>query len=158
MPLSFFDTCALQHKYVTGPHSRRIRSLVTKTSTTSYISEWTVVEMASALSNRCRQGSLPNSAYDAMNRQFLKDIAEGRLNVRPLAPPELQRARQLIRYAGVLGRNRISSGDALVATCCLDLALAEQQRVVFYTSDRKLYNVLTTIDAFKKAVKLTLVL
>jgi hypothetical protein len=114
--------------------------------------------MASALSNRCRQGGLPHRAYDTMNRQFLKDIAEGRLTVRPLAATEIQRARQLIRYAGVLGRNKISSGDALVATCSLDLALDSRQRVIFYTSDRPLYNVLTTIDAFTKALKLTLVL
>jgi hypothetical protein len=116
------------------------------------------VEIASALSNRCRQGSLPDAVFDAMNRKFLRDIAEERLMVRPMAPPEMQRARWLIRYAGVLGRHRISSGDALIATCCLDLALHLRERVVFYTSDRPLYNVLQTIDAFTAALEMELVL
>ena len=114
--------------------------------------------MASALSNRCRQGGLPNSAYDSMNRRFLLDVAEGHLKVRPLNPPEMERARRLIRYAGVLGRLRISSGDALVATSCLDLALESRQKAIFFTSDQPLYNVLVKVDAFAKALRIQLVL
>lgn len=36
--------------------------------------------------------------------------------------------------------------------------LGARQKVVFYTSDRPLYNVLRTIDAFTKALKMILVL
>jgi len=91
-----------------------------------------------------------------MNRVFLRDLAEGRLKVRPLNPFEIERARRLIRYAGVLGRNRITSGDALVATCCLDLALELRQKAIFFTSDRPLHRVLGTVDAFKKALRIEL--
>ena len=89
-----------------------------------------------------------------MNLQFLRDVAKGRLVVRPVTTREIRRARDLLRFAGVVKRKGISSGDALVASSCLYLTYELKSKVVFFLSDTGLFNLLGSVNAFTAAVDL----
>jgi predicted nucleic acid-binding protein len=156
MPVYFFDTSALQHRYMDGPYSKRIRRIISTGSNECFIADITVLEIASALGNRCRQGNLRYQRYDQANDRFWEDIAEGRLIVRDTSQRDVMRARNLLRYAGVLKRRRLQSADALVAVTCLELALERGEAIIFYTSDWTLYDILSQIDAFNAALTLRL--
>jgi len=156
VPCFFFDTAALQHRYVEGPYSRTVRKIVSDRRWDTFIAEITVLEMASALARRCRKQNWPESRYDVLDMRFLRDIADHRLRVRRITRRDILRARHLIRFAGMLRRRNISSADALIATCCLALALERKERVAFYTSDKSLYSILQEIDAFRSALALRL--
>jgi predicted nucleic acid-binding protein len=150
----FFDTSALQQRYVRSQGSRRIRRIISDHRNRCYISEWTVLEIASALGKRCRGAQLDISDFDSMNQEFFRDVAKGRLVVRPVTSREIRRARDLLRFAGIVKRKSLSSGDALVATSCLYLAYELKTRVPFYLSDRGLFNLLGYVNAFAAAVDL----
>ncbi len=154
MGIHFFDTSALQHRYVSGPHTRRVRRIISDQRCECYIADWTVLEIASGLAKRCRAGNLTIQSYDAMDTRFFEDLAGGRLKVRESTPQEIRRARDLLRFAGVIKRRRLTSGDALIAVSCLDLALERKCRVNFYMSDNPLYNILQDIGAFTSALSL----
>src|SRR5258706_4537155 len=155
--ISFFDTCALQHKYVDGPHSRRIRQIIGGVSRECFVAEWTVLEIASAFANRCRAGNFQIDVFDRWELKFYPDIADRRLNVRPVSQRNVLKARQLIRFAGVLNRRNLASGDALIASTCLELALERRKTVTFYTSDWTLYTIVRDIDVFKFALRMVYV-
>jgi hypothetical protein len=154
VPTYFFDTSALQHRYVDGPHSRPVRRIVSDGRVLCYIADWTIIEMASALGQRCRQLAMSCRQFDRMERDFFADIASARLRVRATSPRDFTRARDLLRYAGMIKRRRLSSGDALIAACCLDLAYQEKQRITFCTSDRPLHSILTGVTAFTSALRI----
>jgi len=153
MSLHFLDTCALQHRYIDSAYSRRVRSLVSRVSCQCFISEWSVLEIASALANRSRKG-LSIKKFDLLNGHFLKDVASGSLSVVNLSGRDFIRARDLIRFAGVVKKRNLKSGDAMVATSCLAFSLQRKERVAFYTSDWTLYDTLRGIDAFTSRLKL----
>jgi hypothetical protein len=111
-----------------------------------------MVEMASAMARRCRQGALTVKDFDSMSAAFIKDVADGRVQVRNMNKRDMRRARDLIRYAGMIRRRNLGSGDAIIATCCLDLALERREKLIFYTSDWGLFDTLRTINAFTSAL------
>jgi PIN domain len=150
----FFDTSALQHRYMDGPESRTVRRIISDPRVICHIADWTVVEMASTLARRCRQAALSNREFDSLERQFFEDIATGRLRVRNTTSRDFTRARDLLRYAGIIKRRRLGSGDALIAACCLDMAYQEKCRVTFCTSDKPLHSILSDITAFTSALHL----
>ena len=154
MSLHFLDTCALQHRYIDSVYSRRVRSLVSRESCQCFISEWSVLEIASALANRSRKGILSIEKFDLLNGHFLKDVASGSLGVINLSGRDFIRARDLIRFAGVVKKRNLKSGDAMVATSCLAFSLQRKEGVSFYTSDWTLYDTLRGIDAFTSRLKL----
>lgn len=154
MGIHFLDSSALQHRYVESTETSSIKRLVSSRRNECYISEWSVLEMASAFANRCRQGGLPARRYDAMNRAIIKDLANGRLLVRNTTTRDITRARELIRFAGVINRRRLKSGDALVASSCLDLAFERKERITFYMSDWGLYDILRSLESFTSVLTL----
>lgn len=156
MPVYFFDTSALQHRYMDGPYSKRIRKIISTSGNECFIADVTVLEISSALANRCRQGQLRYERYDQADDRFWGDIATGRLDIRDTTQRDVIRARNLLRYAGVLKRRRLKSVDALIAVTCLELALERRERIIFYTSDWTLYDILRQIEAFSAALKLRL--
>lgn len=157
MPFNFFDTSALQHKYVAGPHSRRVRQLLSRGAGQSRIADSTVLEMASALATRCRGNGWSLKRFDQMHHEFLDDIAKDLVVVRPGGMREVQRAIHLIRFAGVVKKTGMKSGDALIAAGALEYALESQQIVNFYTSDWALYVCLRSLNAFRTTMNLFLV-
>ena len=154
MPIHFLDSSALQHRYLDNAHSRRIRRLVSDRRCPCFVAELSVVEISSAIARRCRQKNLTIRHFDSMSTAFLRDLADGRILVRNMSKRDMRRARDLIRYAGIVRRRNISSADAIIAVSCLDLALERKERLVFYTSDRGLYEILNTINAYKSALSL----
>jgi hypothetical protein len=154
MPTYFFDTSALQHRYLDAPDSRSVRRIISNRLTICYIADWTILEMGSTLTRRCRQLSAPCREFDRLEREFFADIAEGRLRVRSTSTRHFTRARDLLRFAGMIKRRRLTSGDALIAACCLDLAYQEKERVTFCTSDQPLFSILGDITAYRSALTL----
>lgn len=157
MRLYFFDTCALQHRYVGGAYSARIRHIVSDSRCQCHIADWTVLEMASALGRHCRLTGLSCKTYDQLGKRFFEDIACGRLVVRSTTVRDVTRARDLIRFAGVLRRRNLKSADALIAAACLDFAYEKAARVIFCTSDWTLYSILRDINHYSAALRLRLI-
>ncbi|HKO61583.1 MAG TPA: type II toxin-antitoxin system VapC family toxin [Pyrinomonadaceae bacterium] len=156
MPIYFFDTSALQHRYIDGPYSKRIRRIISTGSNECFIADITVLEIASGLGRRCRQGNLRYQRYDQADDRFWKDVADGNLIVRATTQRDVMRARTLLRFAGVLRRRNLGSSDALIAVTCLELALERQKPIIFYTSDWTQFDVLRQIDAFNAVLTLRL--
>lgn len=154
MPTYFWDTSALLHRYVSGPLSRLPKLLISNKKRTNYIADITVLEMASALSKECRRNAWNLSKFDLLETCFMKDIAEGRLNVRDTTKRDFDRTRHLIRYIGVKGGRKITAADALIATCCLEFALEKGERIALITNDYPLYTLLSSVDAFRSSVRL----
>lgn len=150
----FFDTSALVHRYLDGPDSRKVRRIVSDSRVICNIADWTILEMVSALARRCRQEAMSKRDFDLLEKRFFRDIATGRLRVRVTTSRDMMRARDLLRYAGIIKGRRLDSGDAFIASCCLDLAYQEKRRITFCTSDKKLYSILSEITVFTSALQL----
>jgi hypothetical protein len=158
MSLHFFDTCAIKHRYIGSPHARQVDRVVLDKKIESYIADLTVLEICSALGGACRTQKKGVKEYDAMDHRFLTDIADGTIKVRPTNKLNVIRARSLLRYGGVIKGRNLGSGDALIASCCLDLAHDKKERITFNTADWNLYRILREIDAFTAAMTLQFIL
>ena len=155
MAVYFWDTSALVYRYAEGLLSRRVRQLVSDSRKRNYIADHSVLEMASALGRECRRNSLGIRNFDSMEMAFMRDIAEGRLEVMDTARRDFERARHLIRYVGMKAGRKISSGDALVATCCLEFVLDKREEdIAFISCDLPLFEILKSLDAFTTTMKL----
>ena len=151
----FFDTSALQHRYCQDDQwSRRVKQLVSDHRNDCHIAEWTMLEAPSALARRCRRSNWGLKEFDRMNAAFYNDVAAGLLVVRTTTRSDVVRAQNLIRFAGVRRRRNLNSADALIAICCLGLALELRTPVVFLTSDWPLYSVLRDVNAFRVVLEL----
>lgn len=153
---SFFDTCALQHKYLETTYSYRVRQILGKRGVTALIADKTMLEMPSAFARQCRSKNWGKSRFDRLHRHFAKDVADGILKVRTIGLREHHRAIHLIRFAGVIQRRNLGSADALIAACALEYALEKQTVVNLYTSDWTLYSCLRDINAFRSTMNLAL--
>jgi predicted nucleic acid-binding protein len=154
---NFLDTSALQHVYVNGPHSRRVRLLLGRHGSQSTIADSTVLEMASTLANRCRAKNLSVKTFDRLHNLFLSDIANEAFAIRSSGLREIRRAAHLIRFAGVVKKRGLKSADALIASCAVEHALEIQRTVNFYTSDWPLYVCLRDLNVFRTTMNLYLV-
>jgi hypothetical protein len=158
----FLDTCVVKYRYIKNPqfraHRQKINRLIGNRNNTTYIADATILEIASALGGYCRENRGSLAEYDAMDHEFMQDIADGRFIVRP-ANKRLYvlRARNLLRLGGVIHRRGLGSTDALIASCALDLAYELKERVRFFTSDQKLNGVLPLIDAFSANMELNFI-
>jgi hypothetical protein len=157
MRFCFFDTSALQHRYVSSPFSRLVRSVLSRRTNRCYILDISVLEIASALGKQCRVKKLGLEHYDRFTGQLFGDLGSERITVRQFGDREIVRARHLLRFAGVIKTRNLGSNDALIAASCLELSLELQKPVTFYLSDWGLFSVLQDLDAFKSALRLKFV-
>jgi predicted nucleic acid-binding protein len=148
----FFDTSALQHRYIDGPKSRGIRKTISDSRNRCWVSDLTVLEIANALGKHCRKNGLSLSTYVALDQAFWRDVAEERLLIRNATQRDVLRARQLLRFAGVEKRKNIQSADALIAASCLEFALETRSEVRFCLEDWPLYHVIRDIRAYSTAL------
>src|ERR1044072_4122637 len=111
--IRFFDTSALQHRHVGGTDSKRVRLLTGTAAYQCVIAEATVLERVRELATGCGGGGLGVAVFDRVEQRFFRDVASGRLIVRPTSHQEVLRARQLVRFAGGGRKRSISSGEAL---------------------------------------------
>lgn len=159
MPAYFLDTSALTLRYANDPcfpksEWRRIRRIVSDVRWTIFISELSIVEVASAFAQVCRRNSWDVRTYDALDTRFLKDLRTSRVLVRHVTALDLMRAKHLLRYAGVLKKRKLESSDAIIAECCREVALEKGGQLIFYTADWTLYTILRDIDAYKSVMRL----
>lgn len=158
----FLDTSALIHRYLDCPSSRKIRTIVSRQDTKCFIAELTVLEMSSAIARRLRRDQTSarttdlasNRKFDRLESKFFRDISLGLIEVYPLAYTHYSRARGLLRYAGVVRNRRITTVDALIASAALDLAFRERERINFCTSDKPLFTIIQSVNAFTSALNL----
>lgn len=149
----FFDTSALQHRYVDSPKSRSIRKIISDKRNRCYISELTILEISSALALRCRKAKLTLKDYSKMDQSFWRDIHEQRLHVRPVTQRDMMKARHLLRYAGVELNRKLKSADALIAASALEDAYESGMKVTFCLEDWTLYDVVRNISAYRSALR-----
>lgn len=150
--LYFFDTSALQHRYITTVKSRGIRRTISDARNECFASSVTVLEIASTFGRHCRSNHLSLSNYRRLDQKFWKDVQSGILRLREPSERDYRKALHLLEYAGVdLGR-RITSFDALIAASCLELALERSTRVKFCLEDRGLYDVTHRISAYNSVI------
>lgn len=154
MSVYFFDTSALKYRYAQGTPSRRIRLAISKSRSECFIAEWSVLEIASALGGHCRGNNLSRDHFERMDSSFFRDLKKGLLKICKASNLTMLRARNLIRFGGIVMRRHLGTADALIATSCLDLALERRQSVIFYLGDWPLYSILKEITAFHSIVKL----
>jgi len=151
--LYFFDTSALQHRYIDTQKSRSIRRLMSDKRNTCFASSISVIEIASTFGKHCRTKKLTRKDFRRLDRKFWRDVESGVLQLRDPGQREYRRALHLLEHAGVnLGRN-IRSADALIAASCLELALEQSSRVRFCLEDWTLYDVTSRLTAYKSAIK-----
>jgi hypothetical protein len=153
MPTCFFDTCALVPRYRTGKFTYRVNR-VFSSGKQIFIAEITMVEIVSAFASVCRDSHLPDSEFHRMCGEFLDDVADELVKVRPMDRADMNRATHLLALGGVVNGRALKSSDALVAVSCKQLALDRQERLLFYTKDWKLYRTLYEINAYRSALKL----
>jgi hypothetical protein len=149
----FFDTSALQHRYIDGPKARGVRRLISDRRNTCFIAELSILEISSALARHCRKNGLTPREYQKRDQAFWKDIHEKRIHVYPVGKREYVRARDLLRYAGVDKARNIKSADALIATSCHEFALNASDRVTFCLEDWKLFDVLRDLSSYKSVLR-----
>lgn len=149
----FFDTSALQHRYLDGPKARGIRGMISRAANTCYIADLSILEISHALGVHCRRKKLSLRQYSRLDEYFWQDIRDGRLQIRNTGKREYLRARDLLRYAGVGKKRSISSGDALIAASCLEFALQQTEKVTFCLEDWTLYSVLREVSAYAKVLR-----
>lgn len=157
MPTYFFDTSALQHRYMDGVYSRRVRRIISGKNNYCFIADLTVLEIASALASQCRTRELTHKNYDRADNKFWGDISAEFLLTRKASDRDIMRARYLLRFAGVIRKRKLGSVDALIAVSALELALERKERIIFYTSDWTQFDILRQIDAYASVLRLRFV-
>lgn len=133
MPLHYVDTSALAKRYLPEEGSDWVNALFSTGPLA--ISNLAVVELASALARRTREGDLTAETRDAIFRTFLADIE--RLVVLELGAEVMQHATTMI--LGAPRSIRLLSLDALhLATARVAFAKAQRRGVAvgsFVTAD-----------------------
>jgi predicted nucleic acid-binding protein len=154
MSAYFFDTSALKHRYIKTKISARIRRAISDGRRDIYVSELTIVELATAFADDCMQRKVGHAEYDRLYKRFFRDLAKKRVNVRNLGQRDFQNARHLLRFAKVIQGRHLKSADAIIAESCRELAYELNAPITFYLCDEKLFKTLSGINAYSTAVKL----
>jgi hypothetical protein len=151
--LYFFDTSALQHRYIDSSKSRGIRKTIADHRNECYVATPTILEIASTFARHCRTNSLSRTDFRRLDIQFWSDIRNSVIRIRESRQRDFERALHLMAYAGVdLGR-KITSFDALIAATSLDLALERSTRVTLCLEDWRLYDVIRRVSAYNSALR-----
>jgi predicted nucleic acid-binding protein len=124
-PLRYFDASALVKRYVAEPGSERVRSLlIDGIVATSRFSE---VEVASALTRRCREGSFSADERDRALGALRRDIST-------LFVVELS-SEVVARGVALLTRTSLRAADAVQLASCIELRNRLQVACFFVCAD-----------------------
>ena len=149
----FFDTSALQYRYIDDAKARGIRRIISSKGNRCYIADLSILEFSSTAARHCRKNKWSLQKYRRLDQAFWRDVKDGRLHIRDTRKREYLRARDLLRYAGVAKRRNIKSADALIAASCLEFALESDEPVTFCLEDSRLYDVIRSVSAYKKVLR-----
>jgi PIN domain nuclease of toxin-antitoxin system len=151
--IHLLDTSALKWVYIPGrKHTRRCRTIVSRRAGAVFIAEITFLEIISPLGGEVRAGRMSVREFDRANTQFMKDIAEGRIQVYPLPASEYVSCRYLLTSVGITRQRALKSQDGIVAYTALRLARESKTRVKLLTSDKGLAGVVRDLDLFSRLV------
>lgn len=148
----FFDTSALQYRYINGAKSRGIRKTISDKRNSCFISTLTILEIAGAFAKYCRKNSLTKLEYRKLDKLFWADVEIGSLQVIEPRQQEYLKALHLIEHAGVVKKRNLSSSDALIAATCLGLALDKESAVKFCLEDWTLYDSVRQLPAYSSVM------
>ena len=148
----FFDTSALQHAYIPTTLTRGIRRTLSDGRNTCFIAEASILEIASTFGRHCRKNRLSTLNYRRLDNAFWKHVGDRRLHLRSAGQREIWKARHLLEYSVELNRN-VSSFDALIAASALECALQRSAKVCLCLEDRRLYELLNDLPAYKAALR-----
>lgn len=154
MSARFFDTSAVKHRYIKTPISARIKRAISDARHQVYISELTIVELATAFAEDCITRKVGHADYDRLYQKFFRDVAAKRIHVRAVSQRDFQNARHLLRFAKVIHGRHLKSADAIISESCRELAYELSSPVTFYLCDEKLYKTLSSVNAYSTAVRL----
>lgn len=154
MSARFFDTSAVKHRYIKSAISARIKRAISDARHEIYVSELTVVELATAFADDCIARKVGHAEYDRLYRRFFRDLAEKRIQVRSVTQRDFENARHLLRFAKVIHGRHLKSADAIISESCRELAYELKFPVTFYLCDEKLNKTLSGINAYSTAVRL----
>jgi predicted nucleic acid-binding protein len=150
----FFDTSAIIPRYHAGAFTAKVNRILATPESQFYVCELSVVEVSSALAQFYRKHQLTVADFHTMRGLFEDDIANGLLNVLPIAKTDLLNARDLLEDAAVLKKRNLRSADAIIAASCRELAHTQRTRVIFYTKDWTQYSSIYDVQAYRAALKL----
>src|SRR5580698_10123206 len=146
MSAYFFDTSAIKHRYVETPVSSRIRRVISDRRHDIYISELTIMELATAFADDCISRGVGHAEHDRLYGRFFRDVAAKRVLIRSVGQRDFQNARHLLRFARMIRGSHLKSADAIIAESCRELAYELNSRITFYLCDQRLYNTLAGIN------------
>lgn len=147
MSAYYIDTSALVYRYVNGVPSPTIDGIVNNTSNDVFIATLTLLEWSSALSKMVRTGVLTGSDYRLNEQILMKDVAEDRL-IPISVKRDIEFARLLIHFIGVLQKRKLTTGDALQLVTAKEISFRKKAPVKFMTCDRNLADVITDFNLF----------
>lgn len=133
----FVDTSALVKFYYPEPDSDRIETQLLRAERI-YITNLTVVEMASALSKKVRMGDIKKEQETVLWNTFLDDLQTGQVEMVVLNDRDYFKAADLIRELG--GKHGIKTLDSLQLAAAHSLDHAQ-----FLCSDKILAKVAAKI-------------
>ncbi len=133
----YVDTSALVKFYYPEENSDRVEELLLKADRV-YISDLTMVEMASALTQKVRTGDLSKRAEEVIWAAFLDDMHTGTVEMVHLLESHHMKAVNIIREFG--GKPGIKTLDALHLSLAHGLPAAS-----FLCSDKVLLRIATTM-------------
>tara|TARA_R110000787_G_scaffold51288_4_gene121674 strand:- start:134 stop:628 length:495 start_codon:yes stop_codon:yes gene_type:complete len=153
MPIYFFDTSGLQHRYIKSDHSRGIKKIISDKRNQCLISSITTIEISSAFSTYIRREGIPKNEWYKLQQAFWTDISNGKIIVREPSSNEYEKADQLLKYACLILGRKTSAADALIAATCVEYAREITKKVTFCLDDRPLYSVLTRFKTYTSVLK-----
>lgn len=126
--IAYFDASALAKNYVEEIGSEAVRSLLLQTLPAT--SRLTVIEVASALARRCREGALEVADRDQLLEDLSQDLSA--LYVVELVPEVVSEARTLLL------EHPLRAADAIQLASCLVLQRKTDSPMIFAAYDQRL--------------------
>jgi hypothetical protein len=147
------DTSALKWGYIPGAkYHRRCRYILGRLHGQVYVAEITILELVSALGHEVRSKRMTVRQYASANRQFFRDIAEGKIEVRQFPSAEYIACRELLALVGINAGRNLKAQDGIVAYTARRLAIEKKAAVRLLTSDKKLGSVVNDLALFRGLV------
>jgi predicted nucleic acid-binding protein len=147
-----FDTSALKWAYLDrSKNCRRCRYNISRARGDAYVAEITTIEIVSALANLVRTRNISAAQFAKANFAFLRDLADRRITVVPLASSEFIACRDLLTFVGLT--RSLKTQDAMIAYTARRMAVERGQTVRLFTSDQRLASIVEDLPIFQGLVE-----
>lgn len=146
MAIYYIDTSSLKWRYISGRPTSVVDQLLESATDHVITSELTILEWSSALASVYRNHIIDRRAFKRNEIALMTDIYQEKLEIYPLAPRTIEKARYLIEYIGVEQGLSLRTGDSIQLISAFNFASYMTSKVFFITSDRKLSNIVDKVD------------